>query len=342
MSNAALSVVPRQESQALTPPSHLMPVLSINQAIARFQAVVDFTRQIMRDGVDFGAVPGTEKKTLLKAGAEKLTTFFGLTKRFLIVEKIEDWTGAEHNGEPFFYYLYRCQLFHGDQLIAESDGSANSFESKYRWRWVGEDGVPPHFNKANLLSKRTSATEFEFAIRKAETGGKYGKPASYWQRWQQAIENGEAQKITKTSNSGKELAAWTVEATSYRIPNEDVPSQVNTLQKMAQKRALVAATLLAVNASEFFTQDLEDFTDAELVHPPPPAQTASQDITASKEILRLADKLGYDEAALLLWLKRRFKLSEKLSAVDAALEKLNDAELSQVIDDFTAQQEAAM
>jgi hypothetical protein len=33
---------------------------------------------------------------------------------------------------------------------------------------------------------------------------------------------------------------------------------VNTIQKMAQKRALVAATLLATSASEFFTQDVED------------------------------------------------------------------------------------
>jgi hypothetical protein len=33
---------------------------------------------------------------------------------------------------------------------------------------------------------------------------------------------------------------------------------VNTIQKMAQKRALIAATLLAVNGSEFFTQDIED------------------------------------------------------------------------------------
>jgi len=46
----------------------------------------------------------------------------------------------------------------------------------------------------------------------------------------------------------------------YRVPNEDVFSQVNTVQKMAQKRALVAATMLAVNASEYYTQDLEDLT----------------------------------------------------------------------------------
>src|SRR5205085_7043391 len=43
-----------------------------------------------------------------------------------------------------------------------------------------------------------------------------------------------------------------------RVFNPDIADQVNTIQKMAQKRALVGAVLLAVNASEFFTQDIED------------------------------------------------------------------------------------
>jgi hypothetical protein len=44
-----------------------------------------------------------------------------------------------------------------------------------------------------------------------------------------------------------------------RVFNPDIADQVNTIQKMSQKRSLVAVTLLAVNASEFFTQDVEDF-----------------------------------------------------------------------------------
>ena len=43
-----------------------------------------------------------------------------------------------------------------------------------------------------------------------------------------------------------------------KVPNPDVADLVNTIDKMAQKRALIAATLIAVNASEFFTQDVED------------------------------------------------------------------------------------
>ena len=54
--------------------------------------------------------------------------------------------------------------------------------------------------------------------------------------------------------------AWEidVDTTLYRIPNPDAADVVNTIQKMAQKRALVAATLIATSASEFFTQDVED------------------------------------------------------------------------------------
>src|SRR4029079_16350667 len=43
-----------------------------------------------------------------------------------------------------------------------------------------------------------------------------------------------------------------------RTLNQDIYDQVNTIQKIAQKRSLVSAALLGVNASEFFTQDMED------------------------------------------------------------------------------------
>jgi hypothetical protein len=54
--------------------------------------------------------------------------------------------------------------------------------------------------------------------------------------------------------------AWEmdVDTALYRVPNPDGADVVNTIQKMAQKRALVAATLIATSASEFFTQDVED------------------------------------------------------------------------------------
>src|ERR687883_2127730 len=87
-----------------------MPALSVQQAVDRFNTVVEFVRTVMREGVDYGVIPGTDKPTLLKPGAEKLCTLFGLSSRFHLIRSVEDWQGSEHNGEPFFYYLYRCQL----------------------------------------------------------------------------------------------------------------------------------------------------------------------------------------------------------------------------------------
>ncbi|HEY7184342.1 MAG TPA: hypothetical protein VIC84_23100 [Blastocatellia bacterium] len=223
MSSEALAVV-RHEDAAQA----LMPVLKVGQAVERHQGIVSFVKTLMRPDVDFGKIPGTDKPTLLKPGAEKLTTFFGLSKRFHLAEKVEDWSGVDHGGEPFFYYVYRCALYNGDLLIAESDGSCNSFESKYRWR-KGER-VCPACGVAAIIKGRE------------EYGGGwvcFGKKGGCGAKFPDGSPEIESQQVG-------------------RVPNPDVCDLVNTIQKMAQKRSFIAATLLAVNASEFFTQDVED------------------------------------------------------------------------------------
>lgn len=225
----------------------LMPVMDIKLAEQRRNQIVQFVRSIMVKDTDFGVIPGTDKPTLLKPGAEKLATFFGLSKRFQIIERSEDWTGQAHNGEAFFYYLYRCSLHRGDMLIAEADGSCSSFEAKYRWR--DSKRVCPNCGQATIIKG------------KAEYGGGwlcYGKKGGCGAKF----------KTGDKAIDGQEVG---------RVANPDVADQVNTIQKMAQKRALIAATLLAVNASEFFTQDLEDYIDTEYtVEPEPKKQPATE------------------------------------------------------------------
>jgi hypothetical protein len=200
-----------ENSQALATapdsPLALMPVMSVEQAVQRYKMMVEVVQDLLREGTDFGKIPGTEKPTLLKPGAEKLCTFFGLQPHAVLLESMEDW----ENG--FFYYRYQCQLKRGNYVIAAAEGSANSREKKYRWRKV------PEF-KATKEEKANAA-------RREELTGKGGRPY-----------------------------------VMLTIENSEPFDLVNTLQKMAQKRAHIASTLLAVNASEFFTQDLEDFVDA--------------------------------------------------------------------------------
>lgn len=259
--------------------SDFLPVLDIGQAVERRNAITQYVKQLMVNGTDYGKIPGIEKPTLLKPGAEKLVTFFGLSPEFICEERVEDWTGADHKGEAFFYYRYKCRLTRNSKLIGEGVGSCNSWEAKYRYRWVRESDVPEGMDRTKLPKRDGSSTEFEFAINKAETTGKYGKPIEYWQKFKDAIAAGTAVYGMRKTSKG-ESPAYTIPDVQYRVPNTDAADVVNTIQKMSQKRALIAAVLIGVNASEFFTQDVEDMHDIEV-----PAT-----VTKDEPMVRDADK----------------------------------------------------
>ena len=181
----------------------LMPAMTAQQGVERYNQLVQFVQQIMKRDKDFGVIPGTDKPTLLKPGAEKLCSFFGLAPDFQDVGHVEKWDIG------FFHYVYKCVLSRNGEVIGSGIGSANSKEKRYRWRSIPVwKATPEEKAKAHRTEQR----------------GKKG---------------------------GKQF-------TFYIVENDDPYSLVNTLQKMAQKRALVAAVLVAANASEFFTQDVED------------------------------------------------------------------------------------
>jgi hypothetical protein len=269
-----------QTSAIVTEGFFLAPAAAVNTVLTAYQAKKDLISRVMQEGVDYGPIPGSDKPALKKPGAEKLNTFFGLCPTFEDVETIEDWAGTMHGGEPFFYYRQRANLWkyvNGQRiLIAAADGSCNSHETKYRYRWVGETEIPAGLERAKLKTRGGRISEFDFAVEKAETTGKYGKPAEYWQRFRDAIENGTATAIKRKLKSGQERDAWEIDSTLYRVPNEDISEQVNTVLKMAQKRALVAATLIATAASDYFTQDVDDFIDGAWSEPVTREQAAQQ------------------------------------------------------------------
>ena len=259
---ATVEIVPSpQTSQTSTRESAFLPAMSLDIALARRAAIVEFVKRLMVRDQDFGEIPGATKPALLKPGAEKLCSFFGLEPEFIpIIEEI-DWTGAQHGGELFCYARYRCRLVRQGRVAGVGEGSCNSWEAKYRYRWVEEHQVPQHLDRPDLMKRTTRRTlsEFDFAVERGETTGPYGKPAEHWRQFRDAIEGGTARAVEKTTRRGKSLA-WEIDVESVlcRIPNPDIADVVNTIQKMAQKRALVAATLIATSASEFFTQDMED------------------------------------------------------------------------------------
>lgn len=142
---------------------------------------------------DYGIIPGTKKKTLLKPGAEKILRLFNLGVRIRLADKEID------RFANFAMFSYRAEVYHlrSGLVIAECEGSANSQEVKYRERTV-------------------------------------------WRKNQKGVK----------------------ESIKEETPICDV---LNTLMKMAQKRAMIGATILATAASDYFSHDIESSADAEAV-----------------------------------------------------------------------------
>lgn len=233
-----------------------MPTLSVRQFGEREQLLREL-KEMLVEGIDYGVIPGTDKPTLLLPGAQKICTFFGYVPHY-DVRQVEDWTGDKTDGEPLFYYDFTCTLLKDTKAVGEGRGSCNSWESKYRFRWVQESQIPASADKSKLLTRGGRMSEPEFAINRADTTGKYGKPSEYWQQFKDAIANGTASKIKKAKKDGGEMDAWEIDCSVFRVPNEAFADIINTCQKMGQKRAYIAATLSATGASQYFTQDLDD------------------------------------------------------------------------------------
>lgn len=270
-----------------------MPLLAVSKAIKRKEAMNEIIEKVLLKDVDYGVQPGSanDQKVLKKSGAEKLCSVFGLAPRIIKEEIEEDWTGDRHGGEAFFYYKYTIGLYRGDLFLGEAGGSCNSWETKYRWRWVSEADAKDRSDFAKLPKRggRRKIFEPDFALDKMETTGRYGKPMEYWNRFKTEIESGRGQRIKKALGK-KEFFGYEIEIddTLVRIPNPNAADVVNTVQKMAYKRALVAPVLVVTNCSDAFTQDLDEdeepqqhsFTQQappdEAPHPAEPAKPPAQ------------------------------------------------------------------
>jgi hypothetical protein len=223
---------------ALTKPEFLGPVLTVEDALIAFQRKKDLIDKIFTSGIDYGTVIPNDPKskpTLLKAGAEKAASFFGLHPINVTTDVVHDWTGEQHGGEPFIFYQRTCNLYRGDVLVASLSGSCNSWEKKYRYRFA-ERTCPVCHVTAIIKGKE-------------EFGGGwvcYKKKGGCGQTF---------------PDNSPEIVSQEV---GY-VPNPDIPDLDNTILKMADKRALVAAILVATGLSEYFTQDAEDFLPGEVV-----------------------------------------------------------------------------
>ena len=239
---------PLEETTALAKRDFTLPTtLETQDQLSAIKAFQEACQRHMVPGHDYGVIPGTAKPTLLKPGAEKLVRLLGLADEYQM-EAVKNWD------KPFFHFQATCYLRHlaSGQVVSTGVGECNSMEARYRWRQAKRQ-CPACGAEAIIKGKEEYGGGWICFKRQDGCGAKF---------------NDDDARVT-----GQDVG---------RVENDDIYSQVNTILKMAKKRALVDAALSAGRLSDVFTQDMEDLaasareeTDQDLPQRQP-AQRAGQ------------------------------------------------------------------
>jgi len=133
----------------------------LNQRLEVYDTVRVAAIERMKEGVDFGVIPGTNKPTLLKPGAEKLCNFFGYS-----VETVTDTSeiDPERNYAYFHCVTRLCRQATG-QFVASGVGSVNSREKKYKKQLMKVDA--DIYDLLNTLEKMASKRSLIDAVLRA-------------------------------------------------------------------------------------------------------------------------------------------------------------------------------
>ncbi len=133
------------------------PVVEMKRLKDTIDALTEFMKNVMVNGTDYGVIPGTNKPSLLKPGAEKLSRFFGLRTRSTIIN-IES---SDDEESPHYTVTVRTEVLRGnsDTVISDGLGTASTLEDRYASRWVTESKLPTGVDKS-LLAFREKQSKF--------------------------------------------------------------------------------------------------------------------------------------------------------------------------------------
>ena len=222
---------------------------SVRDVKARAKAMHDLMKDVMQKDVHYGTIPGTQKPTLYKPGAEKICLLFQLVPSFK--------HQFEQDGEHLTVRS-ECTLTHmpSGTFVSQGWASCSSKESKYAFRRATRSC--PKCGKEAIIKG------------KAEYGGGwvcFAKKGGCGEKWKDGD-----QEIESMAEGQEE--------------NPNLADTHNTILKMSDKRAYVAATLFATAASDIYTQDVEDFADEK--HPAPLTAAASTGMITPAQHGRIA------------------------------------------------------
>lgn len=197
--------------------------LTVEELLDQRKKIIRLMQSAMVEGEHYGKIPGVPKPSLWQSGAQMLDLLFRLDPEFAAIETRD----GKH-----LTIQSTCTIWHipTGQRFGSGMGSCSTLESKYAYR-QGQRSCPDCGATAILRSK--------FADNTGDIG---------WYCF--AKRGGCGSKFPSDAFDAHEQLG--------RVPNEDIADTYNTILKMANKRALVAAVLNVTAASDVFTQDMED------------------------------------------------------------------------------------
>jgi hypothetical protein len=204
--------------------------LSVEEIVGQKDKIVQIMQSVMKKDVHYGVIPGTQKPTLLKPGAEAINVALRLAPHY-------ESDKTFHEGGHLTVSVV-CSLRHipTDLVVATGEGLCSSYEKKYAVRKAQRKC--PECGEPQIRKSK-------FPPKDAPRGTAPG-----WYCWK------------KEGGCGAEFAADDQRIAGQEeegtMPNPDLPDTWNTVLKMADKRALIAAVLNGTAASDVFTQDVED------------------------------------------------------------------------------------
>ncbi len=130
----------------------------------KLELMKHFFEDILVPNMDYGIIPGTNKTTLYKPGAEKLCELYNYSINITDLQEVADRETGYYQATVTITLVHRKT----GEIAAQGIGSANTMEARYRWRWVYENQLPPGIDKSALVSKNRQNRRGSYTVFRIE------------------------------------------------------------------------------------------------------------------------------------------------------------------------------
>lgn len=124
--------------------------------------IQEVMKKVMKEGEHYGIIPGCDKPSLLKPGAEKLSCTFHLAPSYTITKT------SLPEGHREYEVMARLTLQGTDTFIGEGVGICSTMESKYRYRNVSDYEITGEDIPKDAKEKKAEYRKQGFGMKKVD------------------------------------------------------------------------------------------------------------------------------------------------------------------------------